>query len=127
MKTVTAETRILKSTFGSTTGKYVLCWMFCVIDAVSWFKDRVYLKNAVSNVFLDSFAQVFIEGEAEGRITVYDKNLKRELKKLSPQLICAYGRVEYPLMIRQGSTTTILKAIACGTLFTRDILKTVNP
>lgn len=127
MRAVATATKIMESTYGAATGKFVLCWMLCVMDAADWFNDRAFLKDAVSSIFLSAFADVFTEAEAEGKIKEYSENLKKRLVKLSPQMIYCYGRVEYPLMTRKGSTVTILKKLASGVLRPSDIFKVINP
>ena len=120
--------KILDSTFGKRSGKYTLSWMLSIMEAVNWFEDRTFLLGAVSGVFLNAFAAVMVEADKAGKISAYTTNLQNTLVQLSPHLVRAYARVQYPLMSAQGSTTTILKEIGRGTVKATDILKVVaNP
>lgn len=120
--------KILDSTFGKRSGKYTFSWMLSIMEAVNWFEDRTFLLGAVSGVFLNAFAAVMVEADKADKITGYTNNLQNTLVQLSPHLVRAYARVQYPLMSAQGSTTTILKEIGRGTVKATDILKVVaNP
>lgn len=125
-RAVAAALKILDSKFGKVTGKYTFSWMLSIMEAANWFEDRTFLRGAVSTVFLNAFANVMVEADKAGKISAYTTNLQKTLVQLSPQLVRAYGRVQYPLMSAQGSTTTILKEIGRGVLKATDILKVVN-
>lgn len=117
--------KILNRSFGDVSGNFAMSWIFSTIDKANWFNCQRFQKAAVSSIFLNAFAAVLDEAEKTGKRTQYGTNLNRALVQLSPQLIYAYAHVEYPLMSRQGSTNTIMKAIARGTLKAPDILKVV--
>ena len=121
LRAVATAMDIVEGRFGEKSGKYTLSWMLSIMENVNWFEDRTFLLGAVSSVFLNAF-----EADKAGKITGYTNNLHRTLVQLSPQLVRAYGRVQYPLMSAQGSTNTILKEIGRGALKATDILKVVN-
>ena len=127
LRAVATAMDIVEGRFGEKSGKYTFSWMLSIMENVNWFEDRTFLLGAVSSVFLNAFAAVMVEADKAGKITGYTNNLHRTLVQLSPQLVRAYGRVQYPLMSAQGSTNTILKEIGRGALKATDILKVVNP
>lgn len=128
LKAVGTALKIMDGTFGKRSGKYTFSWMLSIMENCNWFNDRTFLREAVSVVFLNAFAAVMVEADKAGKITGYTNKLENTLVQLSPQLVRAYGRVQYPLMSAQGSTTTILKEIGRGTVKATDILKVVaNP
>lgn len=127
LRAVATAMDIVEGRFGEKSGKYTFSWMLSIMENVNWFEDRTFLLGAVSSVFLNAFAAVMVEADKVGKITGYTNNLHRTLVQLSPQLVRAYGRVQYPLMSAQGSTNTILKEIGRGALKATDILKVVNP
>lgn len=126
LRAVATAMDIVEGRFGEKSGKYTFSWMLSIMENVNWFEDRTFLLGAVSSVFLNAFAAVMVEADKAGKITGYTNNLHRTLVQLSPQLVRAYGRVQYPLMSAQGSTNTILKEIGRGALKATDILKVVN-
>ena len=116
LRAVATAMDIVEGRFGEKSGKYTFSWMLSIMENVNWFEDRTFLLGAVSSVFLNAFAAVMVEADKAGKITGYTNNLHRTLVQLSPQLVRAYGRVQYPLMSAQGSTNTILKEIGRGAL-----------
>ena len=123
LRAIGTAVEIVSSTYGKDSGKYVFCWMLALMKSVEWLNDRTYVMNALTSWFMRSLSQVYAEAEKIGKVPAFTKNLQKSLIKLSPQLIYNYGRVNYPLMTKEGSTMTVLSAIARGALKASDILK----
>ena len=123
LRAIGTAVEIVSSTYGKDPGKYVFCWMLALMKSVEWLNDRTYVMNALTSWFMRSLSQVYAEAEKIGKVPAFTKNLQKSLIKLSPQLIYNYGRVNYPLMTKEGSTLTVLSAIASGALKASDILK----
>lgn len=109
-----------------TVSPYALTWVLTAMDLSHWFDDRTYLMRALSGTYLRAFSSVYVESVRANRKNAWLCNLVNELRKLSPTIVEAYGRITYPLTTLQGCLTVTLKRIAKGDLDAEEILKSIR-
>ena len=54
-------------------------------------------------------------------MTQYTRQLRKELRKLSPSLIASYGKLLNPSMDPRGYIKRVLRDIACGVATAKDV------
>lgn len=119
MKAITAAVDVVKNS--AIDGPDCLSWMLGIMDDARWFEDRGMLLNALSSRFLYGFMAVYTEGMRENTLTQYTRQLRKELRKLSPSLITSYGELLNPSMDPRGYTKRVLRDIACGIATAKDV------
>lgn len=119
MKAIVAATNIVNNE--TIDGADCFCWMLSLMNEAKWFEDRKLLLGALTSHVLHGFEGVYIDGMREKNLDQYTARLLKELRKLSPEFITCYGKLQNPQMDRRGYTKVVLKDIAKGVINAEEI------